>query len=82
MRHPVYLGELGSCAGLVIAAPTIYNLCLLAGFVAAQWVRMGFEEKALAAAFPEYRRYASETPRLRPVIVRRRRRASGALSSV
>jgi protein-S-isoprenylcysteine O-methyltransferase Ste14 len=81
MRHPVYLGELGSCAGLVIAAASVFNLLVFTGFVLAQWTRMGFEERALSSAFPEYTRYASETPRLYPAPLRRRRRPRRALNT-
>jgi protein-S-isoprenylcysteine O-methyltransferase Ste14 len=66
VRHPVYLGELGACAGLVIAAPTAANLGAALAFAAAQAVRMRLEEAALTAEFPEYEAYAAETPRLVP----------------
>lgn len=66
VRHPVYLGELGACAGLVIAAPTSANLAAAVAFAAAQAVRMRLEEAALTAEFPEYAAYAAETPRLVP----------------
>ena len=71
-RHPVYLGELGVFAGLVIGAPTIWNLTCAAVIVAAQFVRMGLEEQALEAEFPEYADYARRTPRLTPWRPRRR----------
>lgn len=66
VRHPVYLGELGACAGLVTAAPTPANLSAALAFAAAQAVRMRLEEAALTAEFPEYEEYAAETPRLVP----------------
>lgn len=72
VRHPVYLGELGVCAGLVIGAPTIWNLGCAAVILAAQIVRMGLEERALEAEFPEYASYALHTPRLTPWRSRRR----------
>ncbi len=34
VRHPVYLGELGACAGLVVAAPSLWNLGVAAVFFA------------------------------------------------
>jgi protein-S-isoprenylcysteine O-methyltransferase Ste14 len=83
VRHPVYLGEIGACAGLALAAPSIYNAGLLAALCVAQATRMKLEERALAAAFPDYERYAVRTPRLVP---RRRSnrpaRSSGANSPV
>jgi protein-S-isoprenylcysteine O-methyltransferase Ste14 len=66
VRHPVYLGELGACAGLVLAAPTPWNLVVAALFAAAQAVRMRLEEQALAEEFPEYSEYALDTPSLVP----------------
>ena len=66
VRHPVYLGEIGACAGLAIAAGSLLNTALLAILVLAQAVRMGLEEEALTQAFPEYARYAAQTPRLLP----------------
>jgi protein-S-isoprenylcysteine O-methyltransferase Ste14 len=66
VRHPVYLGEIGACAGLVIASPTLANATLLGLFGAAQAVRMRFEERALAGAFPEYAEYAARTSGLVP----------------
>jgi protein-S-isoprenylcysteine O-methyltransferase Ste14 len=66
VRHPVYLGELGAWAGLVMAAPSLANGGALAGLIVAQVVRMRLEERALADAFPEYAAYASCTPSLIP----------------
>jgi len=67
VRHPVYLGELGVCAGLAIGAPTVWNFCAAALVLAAQFVRMRLEERALAREFPEYASYAARTPRLLPL---------------
>jgi len=75
VRHPVYLGEIGACAGLALAAPSFYNTIVLAALMVAQAIRMVLEENALAQAFPDYRRYASQTPRLMPRWRPRRPRA-------
>jgi protein-S-isoprenylcysteine O-methyltransferase Ste14 len=72
VRHPVYLGELGVCAGLVIGAPTIWNVACAAVILAAQIVRMRLEERALEAEFPEYADYARRTARIVPWPARRR----------
>jgi protein-S-isoprenylcysteine O-methyltransferase Ste14 len=77
VRHPVYLGELGACAGLVVASPTAWNFSVAAIFAAAQARRMRFEEEELEAHFPEYARYAARTPRLVPRLALRR--AGGSL---
>jgi protein-S-isoprenylcysteine O-methyltransferase Ste14 len=66
VRHPVYLGEIGACVGLAIAAPALANAAALALLVAAQSVRMRLEERALTRAFPDYVKYAAQTPRLVP----------------
>lgn len=66
VRHPVYLGEIGACAGLAIAAPSARNTVAVATVIAAQLVRMRLEERALTHAFPDYARYAARTPRVLP----------------
>jgi protein-S-isoprenylcysteine O-methyltransferase Ste14 len=66
VRHPLYLGEFGAFAGLVLASPILWNLVLAIVFAVAQAVRMRLEEKELASVFPEYVEYARETPRLVP----------------
>ena len=64
IRHPLYLGEITVCTGLVLASPSVGNLLLGAIFGAGQLVRMHLEEAELTAAFPEYAAYAARTPRL------------------
>lgn len=72
VRHPVYLGELGACAGLVLGAPSAWNLTAAVVLLGAQLVRMRLEERALGTEFPEYAVYAAHTPRLIPMPVRLR----------
>jgi protein-S-isoprenylcysteine O-methyltransferase Ste14 len=72
VRHPVYLGELAACAGLVLAAPSAWNFFVGAVFVGAQALRMRLEENELGEHFPEYASYAAETPRLLPRLAPRR----------
>jgi protein-S-isoprenylcysteine O-methyltransferase Ste14 len=71
VRHPVYLGEIMAFAGLTLAAPMPRNVMVLAVIVAAQIVRARFEERALSAAFPEYKSYMETTGRLFPTPRRR-----------
>jgi protein-S-isoprenylcysteine O-methyltransferase Ste14 len=66
VRHPVYLGELGAAGGLLIAAPTGWNVAMGILFLVSQLVRMRLEEQELAAQFTEYEAYARRTPRLVP----------------
>jgi protein-S-isoprenylcysteine O-methyltransferase Ste14 len=72
VRHPVYLGELGVCAGLLMGAATTRNLVAAAVVLGGQLVRMRLEERALEQEFPEYAAYAARTPRLIPIPVRLR----------
>jgi protein-S-isoprenylcysteine O-methyltransferase Ste14 len=72
VRHPVYLGGLAACGGLVLAAPTGWNFAVAAVFGAAQVLRMRLEEDELEDQFPEYARYAAATPRLIPRVALRR----------
>jgi protein-S-isoprenylcysteine O-methyltransferase Ste14 len=67
VRHPVYLGELISAVGLLVAKPHPIIVLLFAVFVALQYGRTVFEERALTAAFPEeYPSYAQRVGRLMP----------------
>lgn len=66
VRHPVYLGEIAACAGLVLGALSPWNFGCLVVLCVAQSVRMGLEERALTREFPEYRAYAARTPGLIP----------------
>jgi protein-S-isoprenylcysteine O-methyltransferase Ste14 len=67
VRHPVYLGEILSAVGLLLAKPNPLILVLFAVFIGLQYWRTVFEERALADAFPDsYPAYAHRTPRLIP----------------
>ena len=67
VRHPVYLGELISAVGLLVAKPHPVIVLLFAAFVALQFARTVYEEQALSAAFPtEYPTYAQRVARLIP----------------
>jgi protein-S-isoprenylcysteine O-methyltransferase Ste14 len=74
VRHPVYLGEIVSGAGILIARPQLVTVCLLAAFIALQYWRTIFEERALATAFPsDYLAYRERVPRLFPLLLLARR---------
>lgn len=66
VRHPVYLGELAACAGLMVAALSPFNVACFAVLCISQRMRMQMEERALGREFPEYRAYAVRTPRVLP----------------
>ena len=69
VRHPVYLGEI--IAGLGLVLPTLFSLHALvfAIFLAAQFLRIRFEERLLANAYPTYELYARRTRRLIPFVL-------------
>jgi protein-S-isoprenylcysteine O-methyltransferase Ste14 len=67
VRHPVYLGELISAVGLLLAKPNPLIVLLFAVFVALQYWRTIYEERALSEAFPtQYPAYARRVARLIP----------------
>jgi protein-S-isoprenylcysteine O-methyltransferase Ste14 len=70
VRHPIYLGEIISGAGLVLALPGWFSLAVLLTFIAAQLYRTRIEEEVLASAFPDYEAYTQKTRfRLIPGVV-------------
>ena len=68
VRHPIYLGGLLITLGEVWLrwSPLVVALNLL--FVAAQIVRLRYEDEILDRAFPEYREYRARTSALIPGI--------------
>jgi protein-S-isoprenylcysteine O-methyltransferase Ste14 len=67
VRHPAYLGEIIAGVGFLLARPQLLTLALVIAFVALQYLRSIFEERVLAAAFPnEYPAYRATVPRLVP----------------
>jgi protein-S-isoprenylcysteine O-methyltransferase Ste14 len=67
VRHPVYLGELISAVGIIVAKPHPFIVLLFVVFVALQYWRTVYEERALTAAFPEeYPSYVQRVGRLIP----------------
>jgi protein-S-isoprenylcysteine O-methyltransferase Ste14 len=67
VRHPVYLGEVISAIGMVVAKPNALIVLIFVAFVLLQYWRAIYEERALSAAFPEeYPAYARRVGRLIP----------------
>lgn len=67
VRHPVYLGELTSALGLVIARPHVLIVGIYVAFAILQYWRTIYEEGALAETFAtEYLAYRARVPRLLP----------------
>jgi protein-S-isoprenylcysteine O-methyltransferase Ste14 len=69
VRHPIYLGGLLITVGEVWLRFSPLVVCLNLLFVAAQLVRLRYEEQILARAFPEYQEYRARTAALIPGIV-------------
>lgn len=69
VRHPIYLGEIIAGVGLVL--PTLFTLhaIVLALFLAAQLVRIYYEERMLRNTYPQYEAYAKHTHRLIPFVL-------------
>lgn len=67
VRHPVYLGELISAVGLLLAKPHPLIVTIFVVFVGLQYWRTVYEERALSAAYPnDYPAYSRRVPRLLP----------------
>ncbi|MDD1778319.1 MAG: isoprenylcysteine carboxylmethyltransferase family protein, partial [Candidatus Helarchaeota archaeon] len=66
VRHPLYLGELITVFGIVLAGLSISRLVVYFLLVACQIYRAFQEEKLLASVFSEYEDYCSKTARFIP----------------
>ena len=72
-RHPVYLGEIATALGINIATGGWLSALAIAYFIVCELLRIGWEERILAQAFPtEYPLYARRVPRYLPNPLRRR----------
>jgi protein-S-isoprenylcysteine O-methyltransferase Ste14 len=76
VRHPIYTGYLFVVLGLVLADPRAVTVAVAAAFVLVMVYRARLEERALAAASADYRRYQVEVGFLLPRIGRGRRSQS------
>jgi protein-S-isoprenylcysteine O-methyltransferase Ste14 len=68
VRHPIYLGGLLITVGEIWLRFSPLVVCLNVLFVAAQLVRLRYEEQILARTFPEYQEYRARTSALIPGI--------------
>ena len=68
VRHPLYVCELVALFGFALQHIQPWALVLFLAQAALQFVRMIYEERVLAAAFPEYEIYCRRTARLIPGI--------------
>lgn len=66
-RHPVYVGEIATAIGVNLATGGWLSAVAVAYFIVCEVLRMGWEERILAKAFPaEYPQYARRVPRYLP----------------
>lgn len=68
VRHPMYLAEITGALGGGLPTLSAYTALIFALFVALQYCRAVYEERALRAVFPEYADYARCTWRIVPGI--------------
>src|SRR5207247_4250265 len=59
-RHPVYLGEIATALGINIATGGWLSAVAIAYFVICELLRIGWEERILAQAFPRSEDHTSE----------------------
>ena len=72
-RHPVYVGEILTAIGVNLATAGWLTAAALAYFVVCELMRINWEERILARAFPkEYPEYVGRVPRYLPNPFRRR----------
>ncbi len=66
IRHPMYLGEFVAFGGTLLTVLSPLTITVYGAFVALQLYRVSWEERTLAAAFPEHAAYRAATSRLLP----------------
>jgi len=66
-RHPVYLGEIATAIGVNLATAGWLSAIAIAYFITCEVLRIRWEERILAATFPnDYPEYARRVPRYLP----------------
>lgn len=66
VRHPIYSALLLIAAGLTVVANTLLAFVTFGALLTLLTLKARFEERLLAARFPEYGAYARQTPRFVP----------------
>lgn len=79
VRHPIYTGVLLIVVGITLRSGSALVLVLALSTAVFLHAKARFEEGLLAERFPEYRRYAEQTPRFVPAPWRRSGRLPEAL---
>lgn len=68
VRHPMYLAVLLFCAGVAVGFDDAWRWLVFALLALVLHRKAAFEERALAARFPDYAAYAQRTPALIPLL--------------
>lgn len=68
IRHPMYASLLLIAAALTLDQPNALRVAALVVLLIDILVKLHYEERLLAAAFPEYAQYQRETKRLIPFV--------------
>jgi protein-S-isoprenylcysteine O-methyltransferase Ste14 len=66
VRHPLYIAEFIALFGIIWQFAQPWAFFIVIAIVAAQFLRMHYEEKVLAETYPAYRSYMLRTGRLFP----------------
>jgi protein-S-isoprenylcysteine O-methyltransferase Ste14 len=67
-RHPLYLGETFAAVGVLLPVAGLPAMAMWLLNVAAQLLRIHWEEEVLQAQFPDYASYARQVPRYLPFV--------------
>lgn len=68
IRHPMYVGVLLACGGLIATSYDVVRIILLLGLCAVLYAKACMEEKILLAAFAEYKTLQGKTGMFTPWI--------------
>jgi protein-S-isoprenylcysteine O-methyltransferase Ste14 len=72
VRHPIYTGLLIAGLGLVVLGSSVVHIVLWLALLVLLAVKARWEERMLAATYPDYVAYAATTGRFIPGVGRRR----------
>ena len=67
-RHPMYTSVLLLSAGIAISSGSLLKYALVIGLAVVFHFKSSYEEYYLAEQYPEYKRYASKTPKFIPFL--------------
>lgn len=68
VRHPMYTSVILLTFGIAILSGNIIKYILVVALLILFYIKSNYEEKYLQDQYPEYKKYAKETPRFFPFI--------------